>query len=157
MWVLVVETVLLCVRLRMIVHLGPKFSTCGGFAIYWSVRLHWKWWACCNHTHMYIVFMMLMLYAVLRYRLSVHLNACVMDRPCPNDCSHQHKKVNSIDYTSDNNYPPPPNRGPLWRGLSTFSSLSWPCFTWPISGLCSELNHTASQSYRQRWAHTILD
>ncbi|XP_064394949.1 protein-serine O-palmitoleoyltransferase porcupine-like [Halichondria panicea] len=29
---------------------------------------------------------------VLRYRLSVHLNACVMDRPCPINCSHQHKK-----------------------------------------------------------------
>lgn len=31
--------------------------------------------------------------AVLRYKLSKQLNACVLDRPCLVDCSHQHKKV----------------------------------------------------------------
>ena len=31
--------------------------------------------------------------AVLRYKLSERLDACVLDRPCPENCNHRHKQV----------------------------------------------------------------
>ena len=30
---------------------------------------------------------------VLRYKMSLRLDACVLDRPCPTECRHTHKNV----------------------------------------------------------------
>ena len=33
---------------------------------------------------------------VLRYKLSKHLNACIMDRSCSSSCQHKYKEVSAL-------------------------------------------------------------
>ena len=49
----------------------------------------------CIYIIMYSVVMMVMTHVVLRYKLSIILKACVLDRPCLNQCNHQNK-VNAL-------------------------------------------------------------